>query len=551
MSGASSPRIMVRLWRVIHRGIVLAAVAHTGWVMAAALLICLALSGQAMATTLRVGVLSEVTTLDPHYYQLTSNIDVDMLVYSTLVKHDLSHNIVPDLAVSWRSLDDLHWEFKLRPGVTWHDGSPLTADDVVFTFERAKTVPPSPSGNIQPHIQHVVNVRATDDHTVVIETDRPHAILLHDLVTVWIISRKHGTEASMAEYNSGKAAVGTGPYRVVSWLPSDRMILERYDGYFGPKPDWDRVIYRPIPSDASRVAALLSGDVDLIGDVPSNDVASLKENPAIHVSSLPSTRIYYWALDTSRDQSPEITDADGKPMDHNPLKDVRVRRAMSMAIDRDALVNRVMQGQAIPAAQFMPPGIPGTSPNLKPVAYDLPSARKLLAEAGYPNGFGVVLNSTNDRYPNDAKVNQAVAQMWTRLGLKTHVATWPKSVFFPRAAKFDFSLVLGGNSSSTAEPLSQLLNVLGTWNVDRTRGASNHGRYSSPKLDALLAKASVTLDDEARNAMTADAFEFAIGEDCAVIPMLFPTTSWAMRSGITYGGYLQETTVASMAHLAK
>jgi peptide/nickel transport system substrate-binding protein len=222
-----------------------------------------------------------------------------------------------------------------------------------------------------------------------------------------------------------------------------------------------------------------------------------------------------------------------------------------MAVDRDALAERVMQGQAIPAAQLMPPGIPGTSPDLKPVAYDLASAKKLLAEAGYPNGFGIVLNSTSDRYPNDAKVNQAVAQMWTRLGLRTKVATWPKSVFFPRAAKFDFSAVLGGNSSSTAEPLSQLLNVLGTYEADRTRGASNHGRYSSPELDALLTRASVTLDDTARNAMTAQAFELALGRDFAVVPLLFPTTSWAMRPDITYGGYLQETTVASMAHLLK
>ncbi len=512
---------------------------------------CVVLSGQTAATDLRLGVFSEVTTLDPHYFQLTSNIDIDMLVYSTLVSHDLNLKVVPDLAVSWRPQDDRHWEFKLRQGVTWQDGSPFTADDVVFTFERARTVPPSPSGSIQQYLQHVVKVSAVDKYTVVIETDQPDPILLHNLVSIWIISRKNGTNATLGDYNTGKAAIGTGPYREVKWIPGDRMILERYDGYFGAKPDWDRVIYRPITNDAARVAALLSGDVDLIGNVPGNDVVNLKSNPAFVVSSLPSTRIYFWSLDLNRDNSPQITDTDGNPMAKNPLKDVRVRRAISMAIDREALVTRVMQGQAILGSQLMPTGLPGTSPNLKPVAYDLTGARKLLAEAGYPNGFGIVINSTNDRYPNDAKVNQAVAQMWTRLGLKTSVSTWPKSVFFPRAAKFDFSVLLGGNSSSTGEPLSQLLNVLGTYDPANGRGGSNYGRYSSSKLDAILAEAAVTLDDSARDALLAKAYDFAIGEQIAVIPMLFPTTSWAMRKGITYGGYLQETTISSMAHIAQ
>jgi peptide/nickel transport system substrate-binding protein len=210
-----------------------------------------------------------------------------------------------------------------------------------------------------------------------------------------------------------------------------------------------------------------------------------------------------------------------------------------------------MQGQAIPATQFMPTGLPGTSARLQNDPFDLQGAHKLLAEAGYPNGFGVVINSTNDRYPNDAKVNQAVAQMWTRLGLKTSVSTYPKAVFFPRAAKLDFSVLLGGNSSSTGEPLSQLLNVLGTFEVNSGRGGNNYGRFSSPKLDALLQKASVTLDDAVRNAMLAEAYEFAFGDQLAVIPMLFPTTSWSMNKGLTYDGWIQETTISSMVHLVQ
>jgi peptide/nickel transport system substrate-binding protein len=520
-----------------------------GWLLG--LVGCVVVAGQTAAAELKLGVLSEVTTLYPHYFQLTSNIDINMLVYSTLVAHDLNLKVVPDLAVSWRTLDDRRWEFKLRQGVTWQDGSPFTADDVVFTFQAARAAPPSPTGGIQQYLQHIVDASATDDHTVIIATDQPHPILLHALVNIWIVSRKHGTNATLGEYNSGKAAIGTGPYREVQWIPGDHMILQRYDGYFGPRPDWDRVIYRPITNDAARVAALLSGDVDLIGNVPANDVTNLQGNPAFVVSSLPSMRCYYWALDHERDNSPQITDADGKPMAKNPLKDVRVRRALSMAIDRQALVTRVMQGQAFPASQLMPTGLPGTNTNLKPVAYDLASARVLLAEAGYPNGFGVVLNSPNDRYPGDALVTQAVAQMWSRLGLKATVATWPKAVYFPRAAKREFSIQLSGNSSATGEPLSQLFNVLGTYDPAKGIGGSNYGRYSSPTLDAILAKASITLDDGARNAMLSQAYEFAMTEQVAIIPMLFPTTSWGMRKGITYGGFLGETTISSMVHIAR
>jgi peptide/nickel transport system substrate-binding protein len=518
------------------------------WVLAT--VASIALCGSAVAADLKIGVASEVTTLDPHFFHLTPNTEIDKLIYSGLITQDDNLKVIPDLALSWRTTDPTHWEFKLRPGVKWQDGSPFTADDVVFSYQRARNVPNSPGSFLQ-FLKHVKTTTATDDHTVVVETDQPDPILLNEILNVWIVSRKNAENATTADYNSRKAAVGTGPYRVVEWVPGDHITLERFDGYFGAKPDWQRVTYKPITSDASRVAALLSGDVDLINNVPGNDVATLKANPKVTLGTMESNRCYFWTLDVDRDASPQITDADGKPMTKNPLKDERVRRAMSMAIDRAALVSKVMQGQAVEAAQFNPQGTPGTSAKMKPVAYDLAGAKKLLAEAGFANGFGVAVNSSNDRYPNDAQVNQAVAQMWSRLGLKTSVNAVPKAIYFPRVVKLEYSVSMAGNSTDTGEPLSQLQYLLGTYTPSKGMGAGNSGRYSDPKFDAIIDKAAMTLDDGKRNALLAKAYEYAIGQQVVVIPMLFPITTWAMRKGIVYNGFPQETTVASLVHAAK
>jgi peptide/nickel transport system substrate-binding protein len=504
----------------------------------------------ASAADLRIGVASEVTTLDPHFFHLTSNTEIHKAIYSGLVTQDADMKVVPDLAISWRTIDDTHWEFKLRPGVVFHDGTPLTADDIVFTYDRARSVPNSPGSFLQ-YLKHVTKTVASDPLTVVVETDGPDPILLNELQNVWIVSRKNGEGATTADYNSRKAAIGTGPYRVVDWIMGDHITLARFDGYFGPKPDWEKVTYRAITNDAARTAALLSGDVDLIASVPGNDLANVRANNALSVSTMQSNRCFFWSVDVDRDVSPLVTDNDGKPMSKNPLKDVRVRRAMSKALDRDALVSRVMLGQGVPASQFMPDGVPGTSARLKPEAYDLEGAKKLLAEAGYPNGFGLTVASTNDRYINDAAMTQAVGQMWSRLGLKITVNTLPKAVYFPRAVKLEFSVLLSGNSTDTSEPLSQLNYLLGTFDASKGIGAGNYGRYSNPALDKLLATASVTLDDGKRAALVAEAYELALGQDVAAIPMLFQITAWGMRKGISYGGFPQDATVAALVHMVK
>ena len=352
----------------------------------------------ALAADLTVGVASEVTTLDPHFFHLTPNTEISKLLYSTIVTMDSKENIIPDLATSWSPTDETHWTFKLRPGVTFHDGSPLTADDVVFSYQRARNVPNSPASFLQ-FLKHVVGVTAPDPLTVVVDTGAPDPILPNELMNVSIVSRKVGATATTQDYNAGRAAIGTGPYKFGRWVPGDRLELVRNDQYFGTKPDWEHVTYKPLTNDASRVASLLSGGVDVISAVPSNDIATLEHRPDITVTSIPSDRIIYIDLDVDRAVSPQVADADGQPMKVNPLQDVRVRRAMSMAVDRNGLVTRVLQNQGVPGGQFTPDWVAGGSPNLKAPAFDLAGAKALLTQAGYPNGFSLTLVGPNDRYP--------------------------------------------------------------------------------------------------------------------------------------------------------
>ena len=522
---------------------------HPGWlkhlVIGAVLL-----SAPAHAADLRIGVASEATTLDPHFFHLTPNTEIHKAIYSAIVTLDAKQNIIPDLATSWRATDATHWEFKLRPGVTFHDGTPLTAEDVVFTYQRARNVPGSP-GSFQQYLKRVVKATAVDPTTVLVETDGPDPILPNELQNVWIVSRSIGATATSQDYNSGKAAIGTGPYKLVRWVRGDRIELVRNEAYFGTKPEWENVAYKPITNDAARVAALLSGDVDVISAVPSNDVESFAQRPNFTVTLLPSDRIIYITLDSDRAVTPMVTALDGAPLRANPLKDVRVRRALSKAIDRGNLVNVVLRGQGKPSGQFAPDYVAGASPALKAEPYDLDGAKKLLTEAGYPNGFAMTLAGPNDRYPNDATVVQVVAQMWSKLGLRMKVDTMPKSIYFTRVNKLDFSASLTGNSSDTAEPMSQLNYCLGTYDLERGIGGGNPGRYANPEFDRLLQQASAILDTAERATVLAKAAELALGTDVAALPIYHLQAAWGMRKGLSYEGFPQEATIAALIQTAR
>ncbi|HKF72182.1 MAG TPA: ABC transporter substrate-binding protein [Stellaceae bacterium] len=509
----------------------------------------LVLASPAGAQDLKIALAAEPTSIDPLYHTLNPNNQVARHIFDRLVHQDAKQRLVPGLAVSWKPIMDAVWEFKLRPGVTFQDGAALTADDVIFSIERADKVPNSPA-SFAIYTKAVKGIEVIDPLTLHIKTGTPYPLLPNDLSTVAIQAKRAAAGKGTEDFNNGTAAIGTGPYKFVEWVPGNRLVLARNDKYWGPKPDWAKVTMRPIPNNAARVAALLAGDVDFMENVPTADLARLKQNPVVRVVQTVSNRVIYLHLDSNRDQSPFVLDNDGKPLPRNPLKDRRVRLAISKAINRAAIVERVMEGAAIPAGQLLPDGFFGVSPNLKPMVYDPEGAKRLLAEAGYPEGFRLTLHSPNDRYVNDEKVAQAVAQMLSRVGIKTDVQAMPQAVYFSRASKLEFSFMLLGWGADTGEPSSPLKSLLATTNPAKGMGTANRGRYSNPKLDALLEEALATVDDEKRAGLLAQATEAGI-EDAGIIPLHYEVTLWGMRSDLTFEGNTSQYTQAFDIHPVK
>ena len=509
---------------------------------AVAIVIVNALPGLAPAADLSIGLGADVTSIDPHFHNLTPNNNVGGHIFEPLVSKDQQGRLTPALAESWRTIDERTWEFRLRRGVRFHDGSEFTAADVAFSLDRVPTVPNSPSP-FTTYSKQITEKIIVDPYTIRLKTAAPYPLMPNDMGTILIVSSRAAKGASTDDFNSGKATIGTGPFRFVSFVKGERIELARHDGYWGRKAPWNRVTLRIISSDPSRVAALLAGDVSAIENVPTADLARLAKTPGLSVFRIVSHRVMYLHLDSSRDKSPFVTDKAGRPLDRNPLKDARVRRAMSKAVNRAALVERVMEGAAVATGQLMPEGMFGYAPELKPDAFDAEGARRLLAEAGYPDGFGLTLHAPNNRYVNDEQVAQAVAQMLTRAGIATRVDAMPSAVFFSRGNKLDFSFLLVGWGSDTAEASSPLKALLATFSKDKGMGASNRGRYSNAKMDALLEQALATVDDGRRERLLQEATEVAM-RDAGIITLYHQQNVWAARKGISYAPRADERTFA-------
>ena len=486
------------------------------------------LAALAHAQNLTLGTKLELNTLDPHFFASFPTNSSMAYFFDKLVEYDEKLAIRPSLATSWKLVDNTTWEFKLRPGVVFHDGSPFTAEDVIFTIDRVPNVPNSPNSFAQ-FTRGIESVRKVDDTTLVVKTRTPNPQLLSDLANIFIVSAKAAKGAATADFNSGKAVVGTGPYKLVEWVSAERLVVERNEKYWGARPTWARVTERVIAKDPSRLASLLAGQVDAIDAVPIADLERLKRDGRFTLFRGAAALVHYVALDSAREVSPSVTAKDGKPLTQNPLKDPRVRKALSLAINRDLICKRIMEGSAVAASQMMPQQFRTASHSLKADPFDPARAKALLAEAGWADGFRIVLHATGDRYPNDSSVAQALAQMWARIGIKAEVEALPGAVFFTRASKQEFSAFAAQYGAE--DSINSLRALVATYDTSRGFGTANRTRYSNPVVDNLLTEALVTMDDELRQAKLERAINFAMA-DQPLIPVFHPIFDFAARKGL-------------------
>jgi peptide/nickel transport system substrate-binding protein len=333
-------------------------------------------------------------------------------------------------------------------------------------------------------VKPIIDTKVVDPYTIVFKTAAPHVLLPSDLASVYIISKANADKATTDDYNSGKAAIGTGPYKFAEYIPNQRVVLKANYGYWGGEEPWDKITFKILSNPSARVAALLSGDVQMIETVPTADIAKLSSDKNITLVDKVSNRVIYVHLNQWNDKAPPfVTAKDGKPLDKNPFKDARVRKALSMAINREAIADRIMEKKAVPAAQLLADNFYGTSRKLKPAKYDPEGAKKLLAEAGYPNGFAMTVHGTNNRYINDDKIAQAIAQFYSRIGIDTKVETMPSSVYFTKATNGEYGYMLLGWGTESGEQGSSLRSLLATRDPAKGMGVTNRGRYSNPAFD--------------------------------------------------------------------
>lgn len=495
-----------------------------------------------LAANLTVGLASEPSSMDPMFHALTPNIQVSLAIFEPLVAADADYKLQPALAESW-SVDGNLWTFKLRPDVKFSDGSPLTADDVVFSFNRVGKVPNSPSP-FTIFTSTIKSVTAADPLTVKIETKSPDPILPNSISVITIMSHKAAAGPAAegktsTELNRGDGLVGTGPFKFVSWQRGADLVLERNPNYWGPKPAWDKVTMRPIINNSARVAALLSKGVDVIEQVPADDLPKLRNDKNIHLAEKPSNRLIFISMDQGKEVPPGIQGTDGK----NPLADQRVREALSLAINRKGIIDRVLNGAGVAAGDLQPYPLFGTSKELsKAPEFDLKKAKALMAEAGWDKGFSMSLGSPAGRYPSDERVSQTIAAMWSQLGIKVDVQAMASAVFFAKRRDKAFSTDLSGWLAATGEESNSLKANVMTRDATAGYGSNSYSGYSNPKVDELVIKASETLNDDARSKLLQETAMISLREQ-AILPLYFVTNVWGMQNNISYTGTAKEMTL--------
>jgi peptide/nickel transport system substrate-binding protein len=476
--------------------------------------------------------------MDPHAQNENVTNQLAALVYEPLLQYDKQMKLVPALATSWENPEPTKWVFHLRRGVKFHDGTPFTADDVVFSFERAKYT----TASFKLYALESGTARKVDDYTVEFITAAPSPVETSTVASIFIMSRawceKNRAErpqdvTKREETFAALNADGTGPFILEKREPGVKTTYRRNPDWWGAREgrfegNVDTIEYHQIVNAATRIAALRSGELDFVLDPPVQDIESLKRDPAIKVWEGQETRVIFVGLDQDRDELLYST-IKGK----NPFKDVRVRRALYQAIDAQALKTQVMRGLSVPTGIALPDpagsGIPDSMEKRPP--YDPAAAKKLLAQAGYPQGFGFTITCPNNRYINDEKICTALAAMWARAGLDVKVEALPRAQFFPKALKLDVSAYIWGWGSDSPDAIFTLKPVLHGRDAARGIGSNNNGNYHNAELDTLIDAIGTEMDAAKRQEMI-DRAVGIVQDQVLVIPLHRQVIPWASRAGV-------------------
>jgi peptide/nickel transport system substrate-binding protein len=474
----------------------------------------------------------DVQTSDPHSQNEGITNLFSQQVYGTLVMRDKQLGLAPGLAVSWTKVNDTTWRFALRQGVKFSDGTPFTADDVVFSIERAQ----HEFSQLRQYANLLGRARKLDDYTVEFVQQNPNPILLEHATTIYIMSKawsvKHKVEQPL-DYKSGqdshaaRNAMGAGPWMLVLRQPDVKTVLRRNPHWWGKfEGNVTEIIYRPIKSDATRTAALFSGQVDFVLDPPPQDVARIRAQPDLKVVEGTENRVVFLGFDQYRDEL-LYSNVKGK----NPFKDPRVRQAVYQAIDIEALRTKTMRGLAAPTGGITPSIVASTPESEKRLPYDPARAKRLLAEAGYPKGFEVGLHCPNNRYIKDEELCAAVAAMLARVGIQVKLSTQPRATYFPRLEKYDTSFYLLGWGGAVTDAQVMLSPVLRSYDKATGQGSYNYGRYSNAKLDALIDAAAQEMNPEKRRELIRQALA-EHNANVYHVPLHRQVIPWAMRGNV-------------------
>ncbi len=499
-----------------------------------AALVALLAGGAATAQTLRWASQGDALTMDPQSQNESMTNMMNGQVYERLVMRDRRLNIVPSLATSWEQTGPLTWRFKLRPNVKFHDGTPFTADDVVFSINRGKEL----TSQVNVYANAVGTPVAIDPLTVEFRLDKVNPIFLQHVDALWILSKSwaeknrvtkpldfKNKEESHASFNTN----GTGPFMLASRQPGVKTVYKRNPNWWGKfEGNVQEIVYQQISNDATRLAALVSGEIDFVLDPAPRDVQRLRNTPGVKVIDGPENRIVFIGMDQQRDKLLY----GNVPGDKNPFKDQRVRKALYQAIDIETMKTKLMNGLSVPTGGNTPSplGAYNDAAIESRYPFDLEAAKKLMAEAGFAGGFDVTLDCPNNRYINDEEICITLAQMWSKLNVRVRVNAMPRATYFPKLEKHDTSMYMlgwGGAVTDAETTLTPVMRNPGEKGV----GLYNYGRSTNAKFDQLAAQSSVEADPKKREALVKAALT-EWKEQVHTIPLHRQVIPWAARTNI-------------------